>query len=136
MSSHEEHHEHDGGHELEDINTKVLFQLVFGLSGLVIVACIMVAGWFYKQNAAIQKERAAQLDNFTVREELKLRDEKDLEDIGKAVDAMLKNANTLHGGAAPAGWVHPDDVAKPAAAVDKAGEGDPKPEAAKEAPHH
>lgn len=114
MSSNEAHHEHDGGHELENINTKILFQLVFGLSGLVLVACIIVATWFYKQNAAIQEERASQAENYTVKKQLLKRDREDMAGIDKAVQAMLDNPASLKGAPAPAGWIHPDDVAKAA----------------------
>ena len=122
MSSTEQHesHEHDGGHELEALNTKILFQLTFGLSALVLVACILVAQWFYKQNAAIQIERASQDGSYILRSELEKKAEMELRAIRPIIQEMVRRPELLKAQPAPEGWVHPDDVGKAAANVDNA----------------
>lgn len=111
MSAQDNHHD-KGGHELDVIDTKTIAKVVFGLSGLVFVACILVAEWFYRQNAAIQQERAEQEVNYLLRKEVREGVAKDTKDLDKVINAMVSAPELLKAQSAPAGWVHPDDVKK------------------------
>jgi hypothetical protein len=52
------HAEHDGGHEIDKMPNARLFNLLFGLSGLTLLACIGVIQLFNLQVDAIEQNRA------------------------------------------------------------------------------
>lgn len=115
QDNHQSDHHDKGGHELDVIDTKILFKLVFGLSALVFVSCILVAEWFYRQNDAIQDERAQQEENYILRKSVRETVKEETKDLDKVINAMVSAPELLKGQAPPAGWVHPDDVKKAAA---------------------
>lgn len=112
QDNHTDHHSEKGGHELDVIDTKILFKLVFGLSALVLLSCILVAEWFYRQNAAIQAERAQQEDAYILRSQVQAEVKEETKDLDKVINAMVSAPELLNAQNAPAGWVHPDDVKK------------------------
>lgn len=117
MSAHDNHHD-KGGHELDVIPTGTVSKVVFGLSALVFFACILVAEWFYRQNDAIQAERAEQAENYILRQQVKADVKEETKDLDKVINAMVSAPELLNAQAAPADWVHPDDIKK-AADADK-----------------
>ena len=62
MSDHDHDHEHErGGHEIDKLPNARLFNLLFGLSALVLVSSIGVVQLFNMQVAGIEKARAKQI---------------------------------------------------------------------------
>lgn len=57
MSDHDHDHE-SGAHEVDNMPSRRLFNLLFGLSGLTLLACIGVVQLFNQQVAEITEERA------------------------------------------------------------------------------
>lgn len=112
MSAQDNHHHDKGGHELDVIDNKTISRLVFGLSGLVLISCIFVAEWFYRQNDAIQAERAQQEGAYILRSKVKAEVKEETKDLDKVINAMVSAPELLNAQNAPAGWVHPDDVKK------------------------
>ena len=56
-ADHAAHDEHEGGHEIDKMPNTRLFNLLFGLSGLTLLACIGVIQLFNYQVAAIEESR-------------------------------------------------------------------------------
>ena len=104
-----------GGHELEGLNTRLLFQLFVGLSLVTFLSAVAVVQWFYRQRNDLLWERAAE-GSFLLKQH---RSEVGglLEDIDATKEAVLGDPKLLTARKPPAGWVHPDDVkgAAPAA---------------------
>ncbi|MEM7157787.1 MAG: hypothetical protein AAF799_33415 [Myxococcota bacterium] len=57
MSDHE-HDDHAGAHEVDNMPSGKLFNLLFGLSALTLAACIGVVQLFHQQTASIEAQRA------------------------------------------------------------------------------
>ena len=104
-----DHGHHDpGGHELEAINTKLLFRLLFSLTAITFLACVAVVQWFNSQRRELQ-ESNAQDGSFM----LKAHDEKMVEylaGIDRVSADIAANPALLAAPAAPNGWIHPDDL--------------------------
>ncbi|MCA9654930.1 MAG: hypothetical protein KC501_33750 [Myxococcales bacterium] len=60
MSDHE-HDEHEGGHEVDNMPSRKLFNLLFGLSALTLLACIGVVQLFNRQVDSIEHTRAGKM---------------------------------------------------------------------------
>jgi hypothetical protein len=118
--SQDEHHEHDGGHELEGINVMSLFKLI-GVSIVLVYASIVgMTQLFYQQRAGII------LDNseYTFLEDQRAQEGKLLAGIQETAAQVAKSPKKLVAFEAPEGWMHPDDIAAGAAATPAAGAGD------------
>ncbi len=109
MASDHDHGHHDaGGHELEAINNKLLFRLLISLSAVTLLACMAVIQWFNSQRAELIERQAAE-GSFQLaiyKEEMA----KDLQGIDDARKQILADPSVLRAPAAPAGWIHPDDM--------------------------
>ena len=100
------HEEHNGGHELEGLNAIALMKVIFGLSAIVMVACIIVVQFFYSQ------AREMEFEGSTPYYLQKYWGEMDADKAGLAatVKDAANNPATMKAGPPPAGWKHPDDV--------------------------
>lgn len=114
-----EHGHHDpGGHELEAINTKLMFRLLVSLSLVTFLSSVAVVQWFNSQRRELQHRNAAE-GSFI----LKAHDAKMAEQLGgidRVAMDVAANPALLAAPPAPPGWIHPDDLvggpaAKPAA---------------------
>jgi len=117
------------GHEVDSPPTKELFNIVWGLGGLTLLSIATCAQLFYQQERDIQEERAKET-SYQLVSYRKDMDERtagsgniEFKDSTGAIvrqkfrplDAaraeVLSNPNALKAAAAPAGWIHPDDIA-------------------------
>lgn len=104
-----DNHEHNGGHELENIDSTSLLAQMIALFVVVFIAVIAVAQWFYKQRDELALERAK--DGYTFAKEQRAIEDEMLEGIEDTTKAILKTPKKLKAAAPPAGWIHPDDLA-------------------------
>jgi hypothetical protein len=111
--SQDEHHEHDGGHELEGLNVERLFKVIGGSIVLLLVSIIGVTQLFYQQRAGIILGNS----DYTFVEEQRAEEAKMLTGIQVISAEVAKDPKKLVAFAAPAGWVHPDDIAAGATAA-------------------
>ncbi|PRQ04943.1 hypothetical protein [Enhygromyxa salina] len=124
-----DHGHHDpGGHELEAINTKLLFRLLVSLSFITLLACVVVVQWFYAQRRELDAQYAADGSTFLL--EYKAKMATDLEGIDRVAQDMAGNPALLAAPPAPPGWMHPDDLvagvaAAPAGSHDDHGHDEP-----------
>jgi len=102
----DEHHEHDGGHELEALDAGQLFRLIGGMTIVVLISIIAVIQWFHKQQAEL---RVTNSDYSFLRDHHE-REDKMLEGIDGVAKKVAGDASTLAAPPPPTGWVHPDDV--------------------------
>ncbi|MFO7566324.1 MAG: hypothetical protein R6X02_27015 [Enhygromyxa sp.] len=117
-----DHGHHDpGGHELEAINTKLLFRLLISLSAVTLLAVIAVIQWFYSQRRELETQYAAE-GSFMLTE-YKTRMSADLEGIDRVAQNMVANPAQLQAPPPPSGWIHPDDLVGGGAAPADAPEG-------------
>src|SRR5690606_33457201 len=104
-----DHGHHDpGGHELEAINTKLLFRLLFSLSLVTLLAAAAVVQWSNSQRRELEHRLAVE-GSFM----LKAHDEemgKRLEGIDRVAADMAAKPALLQAPPAPPGWIHPDDL--------------------------
>lgn len=107
MSNDHGHHD-PGGHELEAINTKLLFRLMISLSIVTLLASMAVVQWFYSQRNELQLRNAAE-GSFALKQ-YKEQMGKDLEGIDVVRRQILADGKVLLAPPPPAGWVHPDDL--------------------------
>ncbi len=94
---HDDHGHGEAGHEIDKMPNARLFNLLFGLSALTLVACIGVIQLFNMQVASIESERAAQgsYQLAAYRDEMK----KQLEGTGSTVVVEADGSKTtLHFG--------------------------------------
>lgn len=117
-TGHDHGHHDPGGHELEAINTKLLFRLMISLSFVTFLAVVAVVQWFYSQRRELENQYAAEGSYLLT--EYKTKMSADLEGIDRVAANMVANPALLEAPPAPPGWVHPDDlVGGPAAAPAK-----------------
>ena len=102
-----EHHD-QGGHELEAINTKLLFRLMISLSIVTLLASMAVVQWYYSQRSELVQRHA--VEGSYLLAEYKEQMTKDLEGIDAARKQLLANMGLLLPPPPPPGWVHPDDL--------------------------
>jgi hypothetical protein len=118
-----DHGHHDpGGHELEAINTKLLFRLMISLSLVTLLAAIAVVQWFYSQRRELEGRYAAEASFKLV--EYKSQMSADLEGIERVTQDMLASPELLKAPPAPPGWIHPDDLVGGGTPADQADEPD------------
>ncbi|KIG15024.1 hypothetical protein DB30_06056 [Enhygromyxa salina] len=104
-----DHGHHDpGGHELEAVNTKLLFRLLISLSFITLLACVVVVQWFYSQRRELDAQYAAEGSTFLL--EYKAKMAKDLEGIDRVAQDVAGNPSLLVAPPPPSGWMHPDDL--------------------------
>ncbi|MFV8753072.1 hypothetical protein ACNOYE_21195 [Nannocystaceae bacterium ST9] len=109
MSTDHEHGHHDpGGHELEAVNTKLLFRLMISLSIVTLLASMAVVQWYYSQRSELQNRNATE-GSFQL-QGYKDQMAKDIEGIDVVRKQILADGKVLLAPAPPAGWVHPDDL--------------------------
>lgn len=131
-----DHGHHDpGGHELEAINTKLLFRLLISLSLVTFLAAVAVVQWFYSQRRELENQYAGEGSYLLT--DYKTKMSADLEGIDRVAASMVANPALLQAPPAPPGWIHPDDLVggtpAPAPAHEEpAHEEPPKPEPAPE----
>ncbi|PRP98314.1 hypothetical protein ENSA5_30470 [Enhygromyxa salina] len=129
-----DHGHHDpGGHELDAVNTKLLFRLLFGLTGLTLLACIAVVQWFYSQRRELDNRHAVE-GSFQL-QQYQGKMAKDLEGLDQVAQDIAANPALLAAPPPPSGWIHPDDLvggtadpAAPAEAPAQEQEVEPEPE--------
>jgi hypothetical protein len=112
-----DHGHHDpGGHELEAINTKLLFRLLISLSLVTLLAAVAVIQWFYSQRRELEAQYAAEGSYLLT--DYKTKITADLEGIERVAQELVANPEKLKAPPPPPGWIHPDDLvgAAPAAA--------------------
>lgn len=140
---HDEHHghadhahdEHEGGHEIDKMPNTRLFNLLFGLSGLTLLACIGVIQLFNYQVAAIEESRG-EVGSFRIeayREEMRKQTDgwgkvevKETDDssvskrfympLSQAKKKVLDDPKLLNAAPAYPGWKTSDEQAPAAAA--------------------
>ncbi len=112
MSSDHGHHD-PGGHELEAINTGMLFKLLLSLGGLALLLSIGVVQWFYSQRAELQEKHAAD-GSYRLRE-YQAHMSEELAELPKTVAAVKADLSMLKAAPVYPGWVNPDMAATPAA---------------------
>jgi hypothetical protein len=111
-----DHGHHDpGGHELEAINTRLLFRLLISLSFVTFLSAVAVVQWFNSQRRELQHRNAVEGSFMLQDHEAKMA--KGLEGIDRVAMDVATNPALLAAPPAPPGWIHPDDlVGGPAAA--------------------
>jgi hypothetical protein len=108
-NDHDQHGHHDpGGHELEAINTKLLFRLMISLSLVTLLASAAVVQWYYSQRAELQERNAIEGSFMLIQYKEKMA--KDIEGIDVVRRQILADSKVLLAPAPPADWVHPDDL--------------------------
>ncbi|EDM75339.1 hypothetical protein PPSIR1_01147 [Plesiocystis pacifica SIR-1] len=131
-----DHHHDPGGHELEAINTKLLFQLVGSLSIVTLLASMGVVQWFYLQQRELQDRNAA--EGSFILKDYKAKMAEDTAELDASAKAVLADAGKMKAQPAYPGWVSPDTAAAGAAAAAKPAEAPAKelkaPEPAKPEP--
>lgn len=119
-----DHGHHDpGGHELEAINTKMLFRLFFALIPLTLAASYGVVQWFYFQRAELEERYA--IEGSFLLEDYKTSMGEQLSGMDAVAQRLAADPKLLAAPAPPPGWVHPDDLvgggdATPAATAEPA----------------
>jgi hypothetical protein len=109
MAEHQDHGHHDpGGHELEAINTKLLFRLLVSLSLVTLLAAIAVIQWFYSQRRELEAQYAAEGSYLLT--DYKTKMTADLEGIDRVAQDLVGNPEKLKAPPPPPGWIHPDDL--------------------------
>ena len=128
-------HEHEGGHEIDKMPNARLFNLLFGLSALTLLACIGVIQLFNYQVEAIEESRG-EAGSFRVeayREEMRKQaqgwgkvevketdtntvSERYYMPLDQAEKKVLENPELLKAAPAYAGWKTSDEQAPAAAA--------------------
>ena len=104
-----DHGHHDpGGHELEAINTKLLFRLLISLSFVTLLAAVAVVQWFYSQRRELENQYAAEGSYLLT--DYKTKMSADLEGIDRVAASMVANPALLQAPPPPPGWIHPDDL--------------------------
>jgi hypothetical protein len=104
-----DHGHHDpGGHELEAINTKLLFRLLVSLSFITFLACLVVVQWFYRQRRELDSRHAAEGSYQLQRYKTKM--VTNLEGVDRVAQDIAANPALLAAPPPPSGWVHPDDL--------------------------
>ena len=104
-----DHGHHDpGGHELEAINTKLLFRLLISLSLVTFLAAVAVVQWFYSQRRELENQYAAEGSYLLT--DYKTKMSADLEGIDRVAASMVANPALLQAPPPPPGWIHPDDL--------------------------
>ncbi len=83
------HHEHNGGHELEDLDAGLLAKIIIVTLALVFISSLAVTMWFYKQRDEIQAQRAN--EGWSLLDEYKEEMGKSLKDIEKSRKEVLNN---------------------------------------------
>jgi hypothetical protein len=116
MSEHG-HHDDPGGHELEAINTKLMFRLLVSLSFVTFLSAVAVVQWFNSQRRELQSQHAAAGSVFLKAHDAKMAEQ--LSGVDRVAVDVAANPALLAAPPAPAGWIHPDDLvggpaAKPA----------------------
>lgn len=113
-----EHGHHDpGGHELEAVNTKLLFRLLISLTAITLLSAVVVIQWFNSQRRELEKQHAA--DGSFQLQQYQAKMDQQLDGIDRVAQDIVADPKLLVGLPAPSGWVHPDDMsggAAPAAA--------------------
>jgi outer membrane biosynthesis protein TonB len=130
MSEHEHGHHDPGGHELEAINTKLLFRLLISLSLVTFLACVAVVQWFNSQRRELQSGHAAEGSFMLKAHDTKMAEQ--LAGIDRVAMDVAANPALLAAPPAPPGWQHPDDLvgggaAKPAAPAEDHAKPEPAP---------
>ena len=117
MSDHD-HHD-PGGHELEAVNTKLLFRLLVVCGAITLAASIAVIQWFNAQKREMQRANAA-AGSFQL-EAYKAEMAADLEGIDRVAADIVANPALLKAPEPPPNWQHPDDLVggAPAPAADE-----------------
>jgi outer membrane biosynthesis protein TonB len=136
MSEHEHGHHDPGGHELEAINTKLLFRLLISLSLVTFLACVAVVQWFNSQRRELQNSLAVEGSFMLKNHDTKMAEQ--LTGIDRVAMDVAANPALVAAPPPPPGWQHPDDLvggaaAKPAEPVEAPKPVEPKP-APEEAP--
>jgi hypothetical protein len=104
-----DHGHHDpGGHELEAINTKLLFRLLISLSAVTLLAALAVIQWFYSQRRELEAKYASEGSFQLI--EYKTRMSADLEGIDRVAQNLAADPKLLQAPPPPSGWIHPDDL--------------------------
>lgn len=115
MSTEHEHGHDEGGHELEAINTKLLFRLMISLSIVTLLASAAVVQWYYSQRAELERRNA--VEGSFLLAKYKERMAADLQGIDVVRKQILADGKVLQAPAPPPGWVHPDDLLSGGAAA-------------------
>jgi outer membrane biosynthesis protein TonB len=104
-----EHGHHDpGGHELEAINTKLLFRLLVSLSLVTFLSSVAVVQWFNSQRRELQNSLAVEGSFMLKAHDAKMAEQ--LSGIDRVAMDVAANPALLAAPPAPAGWIHPDDL--------------------------
>jgi outer membrane biosynthesis protein TonB len=125
MSEHEHGHHDPGGHELEAINTKLLFRLLISLSLVTFLACVAVVQWFNSQRRELQNSLAVEGSFMLKNHDTKMAEQ--LAGIDRVAMDVAANPALVAAPPAPAGWLHPDDLVGGAAAKPAEPAPQPKP---------
>ncbi|RMG98028.1 MAG: hypothetical protein D6705_07105 [Deltaproteobacteria bacterium] len=121
MSEHDTHHEHGGGHELDVMPNRRLFNLLTSLSALTLIACIGLVAFFYRQAETLFVERAKE-GSFLLRQY-----QEEMREVAegygptgdgshffvpheKAKELVLSDPSRFRAAPPPPGWIHPDDL--------------------------
>lgn len=104
------HEQHKGGHELESVNSRLLFKLVFGLTAITLAACLVVVQWAYSQRDDLLVRRAD--EGYSILGTHQAEMEKLTKGIRRTLKDLAKEPTLLEAGDPPEGWIHPDDIAK------------------------
>jgi hypothetical protein len=140
---HAAHDEHDGGHEIDKMPNTRLFNLLFGLSGLTLLACIGVIQLFNYQVDAIEESRG-EVGSFRIegyREEMRKQvdgwgkvDVKETDDntvskkfympLSQAKKKVIDDPKLLNAAPAYPGWKTSDEQAPAVAPTPTPGRGD------------
>ena len=105
-----DHGHHDpGGHELEAINTKLLFRLLISLSLVTLLASIAVVQWFNSQQRTL-RDRSAAEGSFQLKD-YKAEMAENLEGVDAVASQLAAKPELLRAPEPYPGWVHPDDLA-------------------------
>ncbi len=121
MSEHDTHHEHGGGHELDVMPNRRLFNLLTSLTALTLLACIGLVAFFYRQAETLVVERAKEGSFLVKRYKEEMREV--IEGYGptgdgehffvpheKAKELVLSDPSRFRAAPPPPGWIHPDDL--------------------------
>lgn len=120
---------HGAGHEIDAPPTKELFNIVWGLGGLTLLSIATCAQLFYQQGRDIEEERGKVIsyqlaeyrkemnDRATSSGSVEFKDStgatvrQKFKPLDLARTELLARPELLKASPAPAGWVHPDDIA-------------------------
>ncbi len=118
------HHEHDGGHELENLDTGNLMKLVTALIVVVLISMGAVTQWFYKQRAELIAERNNAEGRFTMSHYHQKMDEQlgcdrtyvawrrcpGDSDVSKSAARIVADPKLLNAGPRPAKFTEPETM--------------------------